>query len=457
MESNIFTIIGNRMKGGRAYWSIDGSNNLARLLTLKHTKKLHETLDSLANWVLPAKYAEEVTVKMIPRQIPMQSGKGYEGRHAASFPGTPTYKWLRERGKKRNNFIIINLILHYLYLCVINKIINIKLKILFEVNMKQKINWGILGGANIAEMRFIPALLKSNNSELYAIASRSYDKINLLSKRYPFKKTYTSYEELLNDKDVQAVYIPLPNSMHKEWTIKAAKMGKHVLCEKPISLNAAECSEMIKECKKHDVKLMEAFMYRYSDKIKKIKELLTSGIIGKLKHVTVSFGFKQNRERDYRLDPSLGGGSLYDVGCYAINFINMVTSEVPISVVSEFIVENDIDIASSAILKYKSGVISTFNCWFNAYRRNYSEIIGTEGYIAINDTTLGPTNKIILTTAEGTDEIITEDNDDDKYLYEIEDFADSILNNRMPMMSIDETYRNMKVIDQIMSKFKVSN
>lgn len=104
MESNIFTIIGNRMKGGRACWSIDGGNNLARLLTLKHTKRLHKTLDSLTNWVLPAKYAEEVTVKLTPRQIPMQTGKGYEGRHAASFPSKPEYKWLREIGKVKPEF-----------------------------------------------------------------------------------------------------------------------------------------------------------------------------------------------------------------------------------------------------------------------------------------------------------------------------------------------------------------
>ena len=104
MESNIFTIIGNRMKGGRACWSIDGGNNLARLLTLKHTKKLHETLAGLTNWVLPAKYAEEVTVKMTPRQIPMQVGKGYDGRRAASFPSKPEYKWLRELGKIKPEF-----------------------------------------------------------------------------------------------------------------------------------------------------------------------------------------------------------------------------------------------------------------------------------------------------------------------------------------------------------------
>jgi len=104
MESNIFTIIGNRMKGGRACWSIDGGNNLARLLTLKHTGKLHETLDSLTNWVLPAKYAEEVTVKITPRQIPMRVGKGYEGRHAASFPSGPEYKWLRAIGKINPEF-----------------------------------------------------------------------------------------------------------------------------------------------------------------------------------------------------------------------------------------------------------------------------------------------------------------------------------------------------------------
>ena len=104
MESNVFTIIGSRMKGGRACWSIDGGNNLARLLALKHTKKLHKTIDGLTNWVLPAKYADEIIVKMPPRQIPMQVGKGYEGRHAAPFPSKPEYKWLRELGKIKPEF-----------------------------------------------------------------------------------------------------------------------------------------------------------------------------------------------------------------------------------------------------------------------------------------------------------------------------------------------------------------
>jgi xylose dehydrogenase (NAD/NADP) len=311
-----------------------------------------------------------------------------------------------------------------------------------------KIKWGILGGAAIAENRFIPSLLKADNSELYAIASRNNEKITEYRKKFKFQKAYTSYEGLLADQEVQAVYIPLPNGLHKEWTIKAAQQGKHVLCEKPFALNVTESQEMINVSRQNNVKLMEAYMYRYSDRIKKVREILASGVIGEVKHIISYFGFFQKRQDDYRLEPKLGGGSVYDVGGYIINFISMVMQDYPESVTSELIVKDGIDIAAAVIMKYKSGVMCTLNCWFNAFLRRYSEIIGTKGLVEIPNTFFGEA-KITVTTEAGKEEIEVEDND--RYLCEIEDFANAVINNREPLISLDETVKNMKIIEQILS------
>ena len=310
-----------------------------------------------------------------------------------------------------------------------------------------KIKWGILGCARIAKEHFIPGLLKTSNSEFYAAASRDGGKIDELRHSFQFQKGYASYEELLDDKDIDAVYIPLPNGMHKEWTVKAAEKGKHVLCEKPICLNSGEYLEMLDACEKHGVKLMEAFMYRYTDKMKKVQEILRSEVIGEVKHVVSNFGFYQTREDDYRLDPDNGGGALYDVGSYTINFIGMVTQDTPESVTSELIKQNGIDVAASAIFKYKSGIMCTFNCWFNAFIRRYSEIIGTKGCIRLPQTFMSEEN-IFVMTRDGEEEIVTENTD--RYQAEIEDFADAIINNRQPMIGADETLRNLRIMEQIL-------
>jgi len=314
--------------------------------------------------------------------------------------------------------------------------------------MNSKIKWGILGCAKIAEDRFIPSLLKASNSELYAVASRSNEKISKFRKKFEFKKAYTSYEKLLNDEEIQAVYIPLPPALHKEWTIKAAQKGKHVLCEKPFALNSSECLEMVTECRKNNVKLMEAFMYRYADKIKKAREILHSGVIGDVKHIISYHGIFQTKKDDFRLDPELGGGSIYDVGSYIINFIGMVMQEYPESITSDLIIKDGIDISASAILKYKSGAICTLNCWFNAFIGRYSEIIGTKGLIEIPETFFSSDLKISVTTEDGKKEIEVENND--RFLFEIEDFVNAILNNRQPLISLDETLMNMKIIEQIL-------
>jgi D-xylose 1-dehydrogenase (NADP+, D-xylono-1,5-lactone-forming) len=311
----------------------------------------------------------------------------------------------------------------------------------------RKIKWGVLGYARIARMSVIPAIQRSSNAEFYAIASRDETKLKECYEACSVPKSYQSYDELLDDPNVEAVYIPLPNALHKEWTIKAAKKGKHVLCEKPIALNTKECDEMISASKEHKVKLMEAFMYRYTYLTKKVREICASGVLGDIKYINSCFRFLLTNPSSIKLKPELGGGSLYDVGCYPVNFISMITNDDPESIVAESSMDNGIDVILSAVLKYRSGIVATLNCGFNAYKRIYSEIVGTKGALDIPETFLDDPGYITLITESGNERI--EITKSDRYMHEIEDFSQAIIDNREPMFSLAETRRNMTIIDRI--------
>lgn len=310
------------------------------------------------------------------------------------------------------------------------------------------IKWGVLGFARIAKGSVIPAILKHDASEFYAIASRSADKLRACQDEFGCEKTYPSYGELLDDPDVQAVYIPLPNSQHKEWAINAMERGKHVLCEKPISMNAAECAEMIEAATKNNVQLMEAFMYRYTDRTKKVLELLNGGVIGDVKVISSTHRFFLDRPNTIKAQPELGGGSLYDVGSYPVNFVGMVMNELPVSYQAEAIIEDGVDVCFSGVLRYESGVIATVHSGFNAYKNLDSQIIGTQGIIDIVDTFAGNPGTIRVTTAAGEEEIAVEESD--RYCLEVANFADALLGKEAAILPLEESLRNMTVIENLL-------
>lgn len=312
----------------------------------------------------------------------------------------------------------------------------------------KKIKWGVLGYARIARLSGIPAIKMAPNSEFYAIASRDEEKLRQCKEDFGVVKTYTSYDDLLDDPDIDAVYIPLPNSLHKEWTIKAANKGKHVLCEKPVALNTQETVEMVEACEKNNVNFMEGFMYRFTDRTKKVQKVLKSGIIGEVKYINSTFRFFLDREGTIKMKPELGGGSIYDVGCYPLNFVGMVTGKEPKSVSAEYIYQDGVDIMFTGVLKYDDGVIATINSGFNSFSRMYSEIVGTKGAIEIPDTFLDNAGVITVVTNEGTKEIPVEKCE--RYALEVEEFADAILNNRKPMLTAKESIRNMRIMDRLL-------
>ena len=328
--------------------------------------------------------------------------------------------------------------------------------------LDRPIRWGVLGYARIARMSVIPAILRAANSGLHALASR--DEANLAAARgqFQFSKGHVGYESLLRDPDVDAGYIPLPNTLHREWVIRAAEHGKHILCEKPLGINAAECRTMIAAAAQHGVRLMEGFMYRYTDRTAQVRAVLRSGVLGEIRFVNASFRYPMNNPDSIKLKPELGGGSLYDVGCYPVNLIGLIADEMagqpdsgaaqPESVAVECVRRGGVDLAFSAFLKYPSGLLATANSSFTSQKRIFAEIIGTQGMLEIPDTYFDNPGNLTLTVGEERREIPVAASD--RFRLEIEDFADAILQRRDPQFSLAETLRNAEVLDRLFAAAK---
>ena len=314
--------------------------------------------------------------------------------------------------------------------------------------MQQKIRFGVLGFASIAKREVIPALGQASNAVPYALASRKEEGRLAARRDFSFNKIYTEYEDLLADKDVDAVYIPLPNGLHREWTVKAARAGKHVLCEKPLGLSRAEVQEMRAACRDNGVKLMEAFMYRFTTRTQKLRELLARKAIGEVLHINSTFRFVISGGNNVRLNPLIGGGALWDVGCYPINLIGMIMGEEPESFTAKKIEGHGVDVSLSAVLKYRSGTLCTVNCGFNSHSAQFTEINGTEGTLLIRDT-FDQTDAPIILVQDG---MVTEIPVPAcrRYVLMAEDFSSSILDNREPGFSLDETERNVGLIERIL-------
>ncbi len=321
----------------------------------------------------------------------------------------------------------------------------------------KKVHWGVLSTANIAKKQVIPALMRSTHAEVVAIASES-GKANVVAEQFNIRKVYDNYEALLQDPDIDAVYIPLPNHLHKQWTIEAAKHGKHVLCEKPASLTAADTKEMVAACKEHNVLFMEAFMYQFHPQHQRVREIIGSGEIGEVKLMRASFSFYLNElNGNIRTDATMGGGSIYDVGCYGIHAIRNVLMEEPreLHILANLSTEHQVDLSAVGTMKMASGATAIFDCSFDmTYRAEY-EIIGTKGSIKVprafrpdND---GGEGLVIVQTEEGMRE---ESYVGDIYRLQVEDFSKAIIDQVEPSYSAENTIQNMKVIDACYDSIK---
>lgn len=250
--------------------------------------------------------------------------------------------------------------------------------------MTPKVKWGVLGVANIAVKKVIPAMQASNLCEVTAIASRDLSKARAAAEQLGIAKSYGSYEELLDDPDVEAIYNPLPNHLHVEWTIKAAEAGKHVLCEKPISLTVAEALPLLDTRRRTGKKIEEAFMVRTNPQWIEVLRLVNAGRIGEVRSVVGYFSYNNQDGENIRNVKEFGGGGLMDIGCYLIFFSRLIFNSEPTRVVS-LIDEHPVthtDILTSAILDFPAGqAIFTCSTRVTPYQR--MQIIGTSGRIEV--------------------------------------------------------------------------
>ncbi|WP_121660849.1 Gfo/Idh/MocA family protein [Metabacillus litoralis] len=316
----------------------------------------------------------------------------------------------------------------------------------------EKIRWGIIGSANIAKGSVIPGIQQSETGEVVAIASRGLEKAKETAEQLNISKAYGSYEELLQDPEIEAVYIPLPNHLHKEWTIRAAEAGKHVLCEKPLALNADEAEEMVAACEKAGVVFAEAFMYRYHPRYKLINELIDSGEIGDIRGIHGTFTFNNAKDSgNVRYKKEWGGGSLYDVGVYPISAARMILNEEPkAATVHAFFSEkhDDVDMMASGILEFDKGVALTFDCGMWAAFRNELEILGTNGRIEVPSAFITHQNEqdhIIVHTNDGKREL--EVPYLNQYALQADAMGRSIRNGEPLPFPSQDAVLNMKVID----------
>lgn len=323
--------------------------------------------------------------------------------------------------------------------------------------MREKLRWGVLGGMSwIARDAIMPGIRKSRNGKLVATASRDPDEAK---RRYGEEDgvRIMGYEELLADPSVDAIYIPLPNAMHAEWTIKAAEAGKPVLCEKPLGLNAAEVTTMFAAFERAGVPLMESFMYCFHPQHARVRKIIDSGLIGEVIEVRSHLSNNMMSPPDpknVRMIPELGGGVLLDMGCYVVSSSRMVMQAEPLSIRGWQKMDDrfGVDIADGAILEFPGGRMGVVSCSFETTGLGHYSVIGRNGMIEVpRGLVLGlgnfvPEALIVVVDKNGkrTEELLPAN---DHYQLVVEAFGDAVLNGSPVPLSPHDSINNAKVLD----------
>lgn len=313
-----------------------------------------------------------------------------------------------------------------------------------------RLRWGILGVAKIND-RLIPAFRSSRHAELWAIASRDGERVRQAAHKGGIPHAFESYDALLADPEIDAVYIPLPNTLHGEWTRRAADFGKHILCEKPLTPSAREAEDLIAYCRAKGVRLMDGFMWPHHPRTHLLRTLLDQGGIGEIMRVNGAFTFKLEplTPSNIRLQPKLAGGSLLDVGCYPVYGIRWALKEEPVRVWATARYVNDVDCEMSGVLWFAGGHSATFDCGFTMPLRGWLEIVGSEGAIRIPEMWL-PGNPATYEIHRDNKPIESHGiADEDQIVHMIDDFCDSILHGKPVYPSPEESIKTLRVLDAL--------
>jgi predicted dehydrogenase len=330
--------------------------------------------------------------------------------------------------------------------------------------MKNKVKWGVLSTADIGMKKVLPAMQRGEWCEIAAIASRDLKKAQTAAAQLGIPKAYGSYEELLADPNIEAIYNPLPNHLHVPWTIRAAEAGKHVLCEKPISMTTAEAVTLLETRNRTGLKIEEAFMVRSHPQWRKAVELVQSGRIGKVRAIAGLFSYNNQDPKNIRNILEFGGGGMMDIGCYLIYTSRFIFGEEPTRVVG--LIENDsnlrTDILTSGVLHYPSGHC-IFSCSTQLVPYQKVQILGTKGRIEIEIPFNAPPDKpcrIFLDEGadlSGRSAEVFEFETVDQYTIQGDLFSESIREGTELPVPLEGSIKNMAIIEAIFRSAKSGN
>jgi len=323
----------------------------------------------------------------------------------------------------------------------------------------QKVRWGVLSTADIGTGQVIPAMQQGTYCEIAAIASRSPEKARAAAAQLGIPKAYGSYEELLADPEIDAIYNPLPNHLHVPWSIKALQAGKHVLCEKPIALTSAEGQTLVDVARQYPhLKVMEAFMYRFHPQWQRARQLVLEGDIGELRTIQSFFSYYLDDPNNIRNRDDAGGGGMLDIGCYTVSLARFIFGAEPNHVFGtvEYDPQLKIDRLASGILDFGRGT-STFTCATQLVPYQRVNIFGTTGRVEIEIPFNAPANqpcKIWYQHSDETEEIQLEACN--QYTLQGDAFSQAVLNNTDVPTPIEDAVANMKVIEAVFQSAKTA-
>ena len=313
--------------------------------------------------------------------------------------------------------------------------------------MSTPVRWGILSTANI-NRRVIPPTHATDKAELIAVASRDQPRANEYAREWEIDRPYGSYDALLEDPDVEAVYISLPNSLHIEWSIRCLEAGKHVLCEKPLDRRPEEVELAFDAAERAERLLMEAFMYRHNPQTSQLAELVRSDTIGELRVIRSAFSFPVYDPENIRLRPELDGGSLLDVGCYCVSGSRLLAGE-PTRVYGEAVVgETGTDWVFAGTMRFPDDVVSLFDSGTSLPLRDELEAIGTEGSLYLDDPWHCRKPVIELRRGDHVEQLELEPVD--SYMLQLENFSDAIRGNAELLLTREEAVAQARALDALL-------
>jgi predicted dehydrogenase len=305
------------------------------------------------------------------------------------------------------------------------------------------VTWGLLSTARINDA-VLAGAARSDRVRVAAVASRDQGRADAYARERGIERAYGSYEALLADPDVEAIYISLPNSLHVEWSIRALEAGKHVLCEKPLDRRPERVEEAFDAAERADRFLMEAFMYRHHPRTKRLAELARDGAVGELRLIRAAFSFPLTELGDVRMRPELDGGALMDVGCYCVSLSRLLAGEPEAVTAAQVLGSTGVDVRFAGTLAFPGDVVAHFDCGMDLPRRSELEVVGSEGVLFV-DGPYGDGRELELRSGDRVERIEVEQAD--RYQLQLENFGDAIRGRADPLLAREDAVGQARAID----------